>query len=83
MTLLSVFKSFVDSQEWPAEIAHLKGAHLKRKKDGSVYRIVRPEGSYFGGKPCAYLEPVGCSWGSRSHWKTYAKILSEMTVVKP
>ena len=82
MNLLSVFKSFVDSQEWPAEIAHLKGVTLERKKDGNRYRIVRPEGEFFGGKPCAYLEPAGCAWDSRSHWKTYAKILSEMTVVK-
>jgi len=73
-----VFRRFVDG-EWPEEIVHLKGKTLIRK-DGSRYRIARHSGSSFGGKPCAYLEPVGCSWGSRSHWKTHLKILSEMRV---
>ena len=73
------FKKFVDG-EWPEEIAHLKGKILVRKKDGNQYRIVRPSGSTFGAKPSAYLEPMGCAWDSRSHWKTYAKILSDMEV---
>lgn len=75
-----VFRMFVDG-DWPEEIIHLKGKTLIRKKDGTQYRIARHSGESFGGKPCAYLEPVGCSWGgARSHWKTYIKILSEMRV---
>lgn len=76
---LDVFRRFADG-EWPEEIIHLKGKTLIRKKDGTQYRIARPSGESFGGKPCAYLQPVGCSWGSRSHWKTYIKILSDMRV---
>ena len=34
------------------------------------------------GKPAAYLEPAGCDWEARSHWKTHAKILTDF-VVKP
>ena len=66
--------------QWPEEIAHLKGVVLVRKRDGNSYRIERPSGQSFGGKPAAYLAPVGCAWDSRSHWKTYEKILSEMRV---
>lgn len=71
-------KCWGDFQVWPEEIAHLKGKVLVRKRDGSRYIIRKPWGENFNRKPCAYLEPSGCSFGSRSHWKTYAKILTEM-----
>ena len=73
------FRKFIDG-EWPKSIAHLKGKILIRKKDGNQYRIVRHSGQWFGGKPSAYLEPAGCAWDSRSHWKTHDKILSDMRV---
>lgn len=76
-----VFKRFIDG-DWPEIIAHLQGKVLIRKRDGSQYRIARHSGESFGGRQAAYLELVGCSIGSRSHWKTHEKILSDM-LVKP
>jgi len=73
------FRKFIDG-EWPESIAHLKGKILIRKKDGNQYRIARHSGQSFGGKPAAYLEPMGCAWDSRSHWKTHDKVLSDMRV---
>ena len=75
---ISVFEKHLGLDQWPDEIKHLKGKTLKRKKDGFFYLIKMPSGQSFGGKPAAYLEPVGCSMFSRSHWKTHEKILKEM-----
>lgn len=79
---LSAFEKFSGLQEWPEEIAHLKGKKLFRKKDNGQYIIRHPSGQAIGGKPAAYLEPAGCDWTARSHWKSHAKILSDF-VVKP
>lgn len=77
--MIGAFRKFIDG-EWPESIAHLKGEILVRKKDGGQYRIARHSGQHIGGKPAAYLEPMGCSWSSRCHWKTHEKILSDMWV---
>ena len=80
--LHNIFKAFTEAETWPEELEHLKRKTLCRKKDNALYRISRPSGQYFGGKPAAYLIPVGDNWPiiSRSHWKTYAKILTDFTV---
>lgn len=70
----------MNDQPWPEAIAHLKGKTLRRKRDGSRYRVHYPEGHFMAGEKCAYLVPVGASMGSRSHWKTYSKILKELEV---
>jgi len=77
---VSIFERFSGLQEWPAEIAHLKGKKLFRKKDNGQYIIRHPSGQTIGGKPAAYLEPAGCDWEARSHWKTHAKILTDFVV---
>jgi hypothetical protein len=79
--LLSAFRRFSEAEEWPEEIAHLKGKVLTRKKDGAKYRVSRPSGQCIGRKAAAYLAPVGDNWPiiSRSHWKTYPAILKDFT----
>ncbi|QZA71296.1 hypothetical protein AH02_54 [Pseudomonas phage AH02] len=77
--MIDAFKKFIDG-DWPESIAHLKGKVLIRRRDGYKFRIVRHSGESFGAKPCAYLEPVGCSMFTRSHWKTHEKILAEMSI---
>lgn len=62
-------------------IAHLCGKVLRRKRDGSLYRISERGQAY--GKPACYLVPTGTSWGdTRSHWKTDEKVLCEFEVVE-
>lgn len=78
----SVFERFTGLQDWPQEIDHLKGKRLRRKRDGGIYRIRFPSGQDVGGKPAAYLEPAGCDWTARSHWKTHAKILTDFEVMQ-
>lgn len=76
----SVFERFSGLSDWPEELIHLKGKKLFRKKDNGQYIIRHPSGQTIGGKPAAYLEPAGCDWEARSHWKTHAKILTDFTV---
>lgn len=76
----SVFERFSRLSDWPEELIHLKGKKLFRKKDNGQYIIRHPSGRMIGGKPAAYLEPAGCDWEARSHWKTHAKILTDFTV---
>lgn len=77
---MNVFREFSEDA-WPPCLAPLKGRKLRRKKDGGLYIIRRPTGQSIGGKPAAYLEPAGCDWEARSHWKTHSKICSDFTVV--
>lgn len=78
---ISALEKFSGMHDWPEELYHLKGRKLRRKRDGEIYRISRPSGQCIGYKPAAYLAPAGCSWTARSHWKTYAKILSDFEVM--
>lgn len=78
--MLTAFEKFVGLNTWPVEIAHLKGVKLYRKRDGGQYRIRYPSGQTIGRKPAAYLEPAGCDWTARSHWKTYDRILKDFEV---
>lgn len=80
-TIITAFEKFSGMQDWPEELAHLKGKKLRRKRDGEIYRISQPSGQCIGRKPAAYLAPAGCSWTARSHWKTYAKILTDFEVI--
>ena len=80
--MINAFKEYVDGIAWPEEIAHLKGKILVRKKDRNKFRISRESGQCIGRKPAAYLSPVGDAWPdiTRSHWKTYTKILTDFEV---
>lgn len=80
-SIVSAFEKFSGMQDWPEELYHLKGKKLRRKRDGGIYLIRRPSGQCIGRKPAAYLEPAGCDWTARSHWKTYAKILTDFEVM--
>lgn len=74
-----------DPLMWPEAIAHLKGKILIRKKDGAKYRIGNPEHGQMGGKPTAWLAPVGDNWPtvSRSHEKTHSAILKQFDIYVP
>ncbi len=81
MSVMSSFEKFSGMQEWPEELAHLRGRKLRRKRDGGIYLVRYPSGEEIGHKPAAYLEPAGCDWTARSHWKTYARILADFEVM--
>lgn len=81
MSVITSFEKFSGMQEWPDELEHLKGRKLRRKRDGGIYRVRYPSGEEIGHKSAAYLEPAGCDWKARSHWKTYARILADFEVM--
>lgn len=61
-----------------AQVQALRGKTLRRKKDGSTYRIFQVSGRSMGGLSAAYLVPV---WRGRSHWKTHERLVLDYEVV--
>lgn len=60
------------------QVQALCGKVLRRKKDGSTYRIFQASGRQMGGLSAAYLVPV---WRGKCHWKTHERLVQDYEVV--